>query len=66
VLGLFIINKDDIGHSFDVDSLDIHVELPPTSTTAVAITPTGPGNLEFYCGVPGHRDAGMVGTISVE
>jgi heme/copper-type cytochrome/quinol oxidase subunit 2 len=66
VLGLFIINKDDIGHSFDVDSLDIHVELPPASTTAVAIKPTGPGSLEFYCDVPGHRDAGMVGTISVE
>jgi plastocyanin len=66
VLGLFVINKDGIGHAFDVDSLGIHVQLPADSTTAIAIKPTGPGSMEFYCGVPGHRDAGMVGTINVE
>ena len=66
VLGLFVINNDDFGHTFDVDSLGIHVQLPAHSTTAVAIKPTGPGNLQFYCNVTGHRDAGMVGTIRVE
>lgn len=66
VLGLFVINKDGIGHAFDVDSLGIHVQLPANSTTVVAIKPTGPGNLEFYCDVPGHKSAGMVGTIAVE
>jgi len=66
ILGLFIINGDGIGHAFDVDSLGIHVQLPPNSTTALAIKPTGPGSITFYCSVPGHRDAGMVGTISVE
>jgi hypothetical protein len=33
VLGLFVINKDGIGHAFDVDSLGIHVQLPANSTT---------------------------------
>jgi plastocyanin len=66
VLGLFLINKDAIGHAFDIDSLDIHAQLPPNSTTAVAIKPTAAGGLEFYCSVPGHREAGMVGTITVE
>jgi hypothetical protein len=66
VLGLFVINKDGIAHAFDVDSLGIHVQLPADSTTAIAINPTGPGSLEFYCSVPGHRDAGMFGTINVE
>jgi uncharacterized cupredoxin-like copper-binding protein len=66
VLGLFVANKDEFPHSFDIDSLDIHVQLPPSSTTAVTISPTGPGNLEFYCSIPGHRAAGMVGTLSVE
>jgi nitrous oxide reductase len=65
VLGLFVTNKDDIGHTFDIDSLDIHVELPANSTTAVAIGPTGPGSLQLYCSVPGHREAGMVATIDV-
>lgn len=66
VLGLFVINKDGIGHAFDVDSLGIHVQLPAESTTAIAIKPTGPGSLEFYCSIPGHRDAGMVGTITIK
>lgn len=66
VLGLFVVNKDPFPHSFDIDSLDIHVQLPPNSTTAVAINPSASGSLEFFCGVPGHREAGMVGTIAVD
>jgi hypothetical protein len=66
VLGLFVVNDDKIGHQLDIDSLGIHVPLPPDSTTAVAITPTGTGKLEYYCSIPGHRDAGMVGTIAVD
>ena len=66
VLGLFIVNKDPFPHSFDIDSLGIHVQLLPSSTTAVAIKPTGPGEIQFYCSVPGHVAAGMVGTLRVE
>lgn len=66
ILGLFVTNPTDIGHSFDIDSLDVHVLLPPHSTRAVAIHPDGPGTLEFYCSVAGHRDAGMVGTVIVD
>jgi plastocyanin len=66
VLGLFVVNDDGLGHSFDVDSLGIHVELPANSTTAVTIRPAGPGALEFYCSIPGHKESGMVGTIRVE
>ena len=65
VLGLFVTNRDDIAHTFDIDSLDIHVDLRANSTTAVAIKPTGPGTLDFFCAAPGHREAGMVGTIDV-
>jgi uncharacterized cupredoxin-like copper-binding protein len=25
-----------------------------------------PGTYTFYCAIPGHRQAGMVGTITVE
>ena len=66
VLGLFVTNKDGFAHSFDIDALDIHVQLPANSTAAVAVKPTATGTLEFYCAVPGHREAGMVGSITVE
>jgi plastocyanin len=66
VLGLIITNPENVPHSFDIDSLDIHVQIAPESTTAVAIQPRGPGELVFYCSVFGHRAAGMAGTITVE
>jgi hypothetical protein len=66
VLGLIITNPEDVPHSFDIDSLDIHVQVSPKTTTAVVIEPSGPGPLEFYCSVHGHRAAGMAGTITVD
>ena len=65
VLGVFVTNKDASAHSFDVDALGIHVPLPAESTTFVAVKPTSGGSLPFYCAVPGHTDAGMVGAITV-
>jgi Cupredoxin-like domain len=65
VLGLFVENRDTVSHSFDIDSLGIHVQLPAGSTVAVAIKPTQAGPLEFYCAIGGHKAAGMDGTIDV-
>jgi uncharacterized membrane protein YhaH (DUF805 family)/plastocyanin len=65
VMGLFVENRDSFGHSFDIDALSIHVQVPANSTVALSIKPTGAGSLEFYCAIPGHRDAGMAGTIDV-
>ena len=65
VIGIFVTNSDGYAHSFDVDALAIHVALPAGSTTFVALKPTAAGRLEFYCAVPGHKDAGMVGSITV-
>jgi hypothetical protein len=66
VLGLVITNPEDVPHSFDIDSLDIHVQVSPKTTTAVVIQPSGPGPLAFYCSVHGHQAAGMAGVITVE
>lgn len=66
VLGLIITNPEDVPHSFDIDSLDIHVQVSPKTTTAVVIQPSGPGQLPFYCSVHTHRERGMVGSITVE
>jgi uncharacterized cupredoxin-like copper-binding protein len=65
VLGVFVTNKDSYAHALDVDALGVHIALPAESTTFVAIRPTAAGQLQFYCGIPGHRDAGMAGTIDV-
>ena len=61
---IFITNKDDVGHSFDIDALDVHVDLPAGATAVALVKPETAGALEFYCSVPGHKDAGMVGTLN--
>ena len=66
VLGIFVVNKDAFAHTFDIDALNIHAQVPANATTFVAVKPTAPGNLAFYCAVPGHREAGMTGTITVQ
>jgi uncharacterized cupredoxin-like copper-binding protein len=60
-----ITNKGASLHDFTIDALDIKVDLPVGETTNVNIE-APPGTYEFYCSVPGHREAGMVGTLVVE
>lgn len=66
VLGLFVENRDATAHSFDIDALNIHVAIPANATVVVAIKPGNAGALDFYCSIPGHREAGMAGTIQVD
>lgn len=49
--------------SFDAD---VHVELGPGDSGQMRLQVSEPGSYEFYCSVPGHREAGMVGTLTVE
>jgi uncharacterized cupredoxin-like copper-binding protein len=59
-------NSDTQVHYFDIDAFDVHVAMP-TGTPALALfTPTTPGIYTFYCHIPGHTEAGMVGTLIVE
>jgi uncharacterized cupredoxin-like copper-binding protein len=43
----------------------LHVAALPGETGHLTFTPTRSGTYEFYCTVPGHKDAGMVGTMTV-
>ncbi len=53
-------------HTFSIDSLKIDVDVSPGETVDVVIPKgTAPGTYEFYCDIPGHKEAGMVGTMVV-
>ena len=43
----------------------LHVAAVPGATNRLSFTPTKPDRYEFYCTVPGHKEAGMVGTLVV-
>lgn len=44
---------------------ELHVYAAPGDTATVTFTPTVPGEYQFLCTVPGHAQAGMVGTLVV-
>ena len=62
----FTLPNDGVtAHDFSIDALGIQVALPPGATETVVIN-APPGSYEYYCNVPGHKEAGMVGTLIVE
>jgi uncharacterized cupredoxin-like copper-binding protein len=53
-------------HTFDIDELNIHTgEVQPGATTTVTINAPA-GDYVYYCAIPGHKEAGMVGTLHVQ
>jgi plastocyanin len=52
-------------HNFSIDELAISIDQAPGESHDITIN-APPGVYEYYCNVPGHREAGMVGTLTVE
>jgi plastocyanin/mono/diheme cytochrome c family protein len=77
-----MVNEGVLAHDFSIDEIqaeyevtgdaatsadwDIHVALGPGGQAVMSVTVSEPGEYTFYCSVPGHREAGMEGTLSVE
>jgi plastocyanin len=61
-------NTGQLPHDFVVDELGIKEETPGNGDTVTITIPEDaqPGDFEFYCSVPGHKQAGMVGTLTIE
>jgi len=62
---------DDSGtvleHDFTIDNVGgqkVSVKAQPNGKATGQFTPTA-GTYQFYCAEPGHREAGMVGTLTV-
>ncbi len=66
LVALRLENRDTQTHSFDIDAFDVHVPMPSGTPTLALFTPSAPGTYRFYCRIPGHTEAGMVGTLVVE
>lgn len=51
-------------HTFTIDELGVNAMLRD-SRTVVEFTPNKTGVFTYYCAVPGHRQNGQVGTLTV-
>lgn len=58
-------NEGAAMHNFDVPDLDILVDMPPGTTQTLEVDIPA-GTYQFFCSIPGHKEAGMVGTLVVE
>lgn len=56
----------DMLHDFNIDELDVHIDAGRGETGEGGLTVDEPGTYTYYCSVPGHRSAGMEGTLTVE
>jgi len=43
----------------------LHASAAAGASNTLTFTPTKPGTYGFFCTVPGHKEAGMVGTLTV-
>ncbi|MFV1859201.1 MAG: cupredoxin domain-containing protein [Anaerolineales bacterium] len=60
-----ITNTGALQHTFTIPDLDVDVETPVGQTVTVEFTPAQSGTFELLCTIPGHKEAGMIGTVSV-
>ena len=61
-----VLTSEDLLHDFTIDELDAHVAADRGETAEGGLTAEEAGTYTYYCSVPGHREAGMEGTLTVE
>lgn len=60
-------NPQAVPHNIAIDAPDpVEGEVVTDGGVSEITVELEPGTYEFYCSVPGHREAGMVGTLTVE
>lgn len=61
------VDEEEMEHDMgDMDMQpDLHFSAPAGETRSITFTPTEAGTYEFVCTVPGHKEAGMTGTLIV-
>jgi uncharacterized cupredoxin-like copper-binding protein len=59
------LSGDATEQGVEADNPDIGVHLQSGQSGDVTFTPQQAGEYTFYCSVPGHREAGMEGTLIV-
>ncbi len=59
-------NKGTLEHTFVQPDLNINLKAAAGQSASTTFTATKAGSYQVVCDVPGHKEAGMVGTIVVQ
>jgi len=59
-----VVNAGTIEHDFTIDEANVKIAVPATETGSATVSLPA-GTYTFYCSVPGHKEAGMTGTLTV-
>jgi plastocyanin len=62
-----LMNDSGVPHNVEIEGNGVEEVSDTISEGSTSLTVTlEPGEYEFYCAVPGHREGGMEGTLTVE
>jgi uncharacterized cupredoxin-like copper-binding protein len=64
-VSITLVNSGAVEHDITVDALSVKLQTPVGKTASGEFTLDKPGTYDFYCSVPGHKEAGMRGTLTV-
>ncbi len=60
------VNEGNLQHDFNIDDPEVYSGMLNGGEESELQVNLPAGEYEFYCTVPGHKEAGMVGTLIVE
>jgi plastocyanin len=63
---VMIENHGQLQHDFYIDDLGIQSDLIDAGKSTTVTINAAPGTYEYYCSVTGHKQAGMVGKLTVQ
>lgn len=63
---VIVTNKGVLQHDFTIDALKIATKLLNGGESETVTINAAAGEYQYYCSVPGHKEAGMVGKLTVK
>ncbi len=60
-----LVNQGVLQHNFVIDELGVASPVFNSGQSGTVTINAAPGQYQYYCSVPGHKEAGMVGVLTV-
>lgn len=62
---IHVVNEGATIHNFSIPALNVSVDLDAGAEADIEIPATAAGEYDFDCNIPGHKEAGMIGKLTV-